>query len=103
MTAVIAYNALVAHGLILAAADTGRSVPRDLALAAADDLTDIGLGLPEMTAITQPMSEAGYLAGQMLITQTRQSQQTNTGTKAETTPDLQRIVLPTTLTIGDTC
>lgn len=100
VTAVVAYNALVAHGLILAASDAGQTVPHDLAVAAADDLTDIGLGLPAMTAITQPINEVGRLAGQMIIQETRRPHQTNTDAQI---PNFQRLVLPTTLVIGDTC
>lgn len=104
-TAVIAYNALVAHGLILAATDADRTVPGDLAVAAVDDLIDIGLGLPAMTAITQPMNEAGRAAGRMLIARASRVQGTTAEADAqgEAISDSHRIVLPTTLIIGDTC
>lgn len=101
-TAVIAYNALVAHGLILAATEAGRAVPHDLAVAAADDLTDIGLGLPNMTAITQPINTAGRLAGQMLFAHSRGRPQRNDEAVTESISGVQRIVLPTRLVLGDT-
>lgn len=98
--AVIAYNALVAHGLMLAAATVGTRVPEDLAVAAVDDLIDIGLGLPSLTAITQPMGEAGSRAGQMLVAQAARTRGTDPDSGA---PTPQRLVLPSTLIIGETC
>ncbi|WP_181274342.1 LacI family DNA-binding transcriptional regulator [Brevibacterium oceani] len=98
--AVIAYNALVAHGLMFAAATVGARVPDDLAVAAVDDLIDIGLGLPSLTAITQPMGEAGSRAGRMLVGQAARPSGTDPDTRART---IQHLVLPSTLVIGETC
>ncbi len=98
--AVIAYNALVAHGLMLAAATVGMRVPEDLAVAAVDDLVDIGLGLPSLTAITQPMGEAGRMASHMLVAQVARIRRSNPDSGAQTP---QRLVLPSTLIIGETC
>lgn len=100
VSAAIAYNALVAHGLMLAASTVGAKIPEDFAVAAADDLIDIGLGLPSLTAITQPIGEAGTMAGRMLIAQVGRVQTP----RIEPHPrSIQRLVLPSTLVIGDTC
>jgi len=100
VSAVIAYNALVAHGLMLAAAAVGVKVPEDLAVAAVDDLIDIGLGLPSLTAITQPLGEAGSNAGRMLVAQVARPHgiDSNAGTRTA-----QHLMLPSTLVIGETC
>ena len=67
VSAVIAYNALVAHGLMLAAVSEGLNVPRDLTVTAVDDLIDIGLSLPTVTAITQPMTEVGQKSAGIIL------------------------------------
>ena len=100
VSAVIAYNALVAHGLMLAAAAIGAKVPEDLAVVAVDDLIDIGLGLPALTAITQPMGEAGVWAWRMLVAQVAR---TRRGGPDIDTRTAQHLVLPSTLVIGETC
>jgi len=100
VSAVIAYNALVAHGLMLAAAAVGAKVPEDLAVAAVDDLIDIGLGLPSLTAITQPLGEIGSSAGRMLVARVAPPPRVDSDAGTRTA---QHLVLPSTLVIGETC
>lgn len=97
---VIAYNALVAHGLMLAAATVGARVPEDLAVAAVDNLIDTGLGLPSLTAITQPLGEAGSRAGQMLVAKIALPHGADSNAGSRTA---QHFILPSTLVIGETC
>lgn len=91
-TAVIAYNALVAHGLILAATADDVAIPDQLAVAAADDLIDVGLGLPTITAITQPLTHVGEKAGELVIAEIA------AGDRHEP----HRIAFPGVLTLGAT-
>lgn len=101
-TGVIAYNALVAHGLILEATHSGLSVPQDLAVSAADDLVEVGLGLPDITALTQPMTEVGRLAGQTLIARIANMSPPSPGPHAEVSVSngQRHIRLPAVLSPG---
>lgn len=106
VTAVIAYNAVVAHGLFLAAGEANCSVPLDLAIAAADDFVDVGLGLTTITALRQPLHEVGKSAGRTLVERATAAAKAHTqATQADSpsTVERQRLILPTALVLGDTC
>lgn len=103
-TAVIAYNALVGSGIVSAAVQAGVRVPDELAVVAVDDLVDLGLGLPAMTAIRQPMYQVGVTSAEMLVelaAASRRTQRTQSAEDAGATPAQHR-VLPTTLVTGAT-
>ncbi|MGD6748570.1 LacI family DNA-binding transcriptional regulator [Streptomyces sp. BH105] len=61
-TAVLAYNSYLALGLLHGLGATGRSVPGDISLAAADDLSTLGATTPPVTALDVPLREVGTLA-----------------------------------------
>lgn len=67
-TAVVAYNGLVAYGLLSALRASGHRVPDDVAIASADDLLDVGFGIPNITGIHQPLARAGREAAELLGT-----------------------------------
>ncbi|MGW2339605.1 LacI family DNA-binding transcriptional regulator [Streptomyces sp. NPDC001661] len=61
-TAVLAYNSYLALGLLHGLGTTGRRVPEDISLAAADDLSTLGATTPPVTALDVPLREVGTLA-----------------------------------------
>ncbi|WP_179426644.1 LacI family DNA-binding transcriptional regulator [Spelaeicoccus albus] len=65
-TAVVAYNGLVAYGLLSALGASGHQVPDDIAIASTDDLLDVGFGIPNITGIHQPLAQAGREATERL-------------------------------------
>ncbi|GAA2887208.1 substrate-binding domain-containing protein [Streptomyces mexicanus] len=62
VTAVLAYNSYLALGLLHGLTATGRPVPEDISLAAADDLGTLGGTTPPLTALDVPLEDAGALA-----------------------------------------
>lgn len=106
VSAVIAYNSVVAYGLLLAAGEANYSVPLDLAIAAADDVVDVGLGLITITALRQPLSEVGTSAGRALVGRAKAAVKAHDQATPEAglkTVEHQRLILPTSLILGDTC
>lgn len=67
VTAVVAYNSYLALGVLHGLTSAGRRVPRDVSLAAADDLTALGATEPAVTALGVPVEEAGALAVSRLL------------------------------------
>lgn len=65
-TAVVAYNGLVAYGLLSALRASGHRVPDDVAIASTDDLLDVGFGIPNITGVHQPLAQAGRDAAKLL-------------------------------------
>ncbi|MEB8342083.1 LacI family DNA-binding transcriptional regulator [Streptomyces endophyticus] len=61
-TAVLAYNSYLALGLLHGLGTTGRRVPEDISLAAADDLSTLGATTPPVTALDVPLQQVGRLA-----------------------------------------
>lgn len=106
VSAVIAYNSVVAYGLLLAAGEANYSVPLDLAIAAADDVVEVGLGLITITALRQPLYEVGISAGRALVERATAAVKSHTRSAQEAslkTDYRLRLTLPTTLALGDTC
>ena len=66
-TAIFALNDLMALGALLAAAEAGFSVPRDLAIAGYDDLEIAHFMNPPLTTIAQPKKEIGAQAVNLLV------------------------------------
>lgn len=66
VTAVLAYNDLVALGLLRACRDHRVDVPGDLSIVGFDDIFGADLSAPALTTIRSPMSDMGKRAAQML-------------------------------------
>lgn len=67
VTAVLAYNDLVAHGLLRAARTNGMSLPEDLSVVGFDDIFSAELAVPALTTLRSPLREIGTRAMQTLI------------------------------------
>ena len=73
VTAVFAANDVVAFGVVQAAAETGKLIPRDLSLVGFDNLEFSALIHPPLTTIHQPKHEIGQAAVEILLRQVRAS------------------------------
>lgn len=87
-TAVIAYNDLVAHGVLQAAHAQGLQIPDRFSLVGFDDIFSAALSTPALTTVKTPLRELGSLAMTILLDPERNR-----------TPSLQR--LPVELIIRD--
>jgi LacI family transcriptional regulator len=67
-TAVIAYNDLMAIGLLREAQKRGMSIPRDLSLIGFDDIFGSDFTTPPLTTIRMPLAEAGHRAVHAVLT-----------------------------------
>jgi LacI family transcriptional regulator len=67
VTAVIAYNDLLAMGLLAAGKDEGVPIPGRLSVVGFDDIFGAGLLTPALTTIRSPLSEVGHRAMSILI------------------------------------
>ncbi|NUW40448.1 LacI family DNA-binding transcriptional regulator [Nonomuraea rhodomycinica] len=66
-TGVLAYNDLVAIGLVEGLAERGVEVPRDVSVIGVDDIVAGRLGRPKLTTIAMPTAAAGRIAVDMLL------------------------------------
>ncbi len=66
-TAVVAFNDIVAVGVIRAARELGVSVPGDVSVVGFDDILLAGLVEPPLTTVRQPKRELGALALDLLL------------------------------------
>ncbi|WP_433438487.1 LacI family DNA-binding transcriptional regulator [Nonomuraea sp. CA-141351] len=66
-TGVLAYNDLVAIGLIEGLGDLGLSVPEDVSVVGIDDIVPGRLSRPKLTTVAMPTAAAGRLAVDLLI------------------------------------
>jgi LacI family transcriptional regulator len=89
-TALFTANNFMTLGAIKAIHDAGLEIPRDIALVGFDDLDWSTLGTTQLTAVSQPVSEMGNIAGQRIIARL----------KGEKTPPME-IRLKTTFIIRD--
>jgi LacI family transcriptional regulator len=90
-TAVLAYNDLVAIGLIEGLDELGIAVPSDISVVGIDDIGEARLTRPRLTTLAMPTIAAGRSAVDMLLQMAGDRQQ---GPPAQTT-------LPTTLIVRD--
>ncbi|WP_427894814.1 LacI family DNA-binding transcriptional regulator [Kribbella sp. GL6] len=67
-TAVVAYNDLVAIGLLARLHSRGISVPGDLSVVGVDDIAMSRMARPALTTVRLPKQEAGRLAVELLLT-----------------------------------
>lgn len=68
VTAVIAYNDLMAIGLLRAAQKRGMTIPDDLSIIGFDDIFGSDFTTPPLTTIGMPLAEAGHRAVQAVLT-----------------------------------
>lgn len=91
-TAIVAANDLMALGVLRAAADAGRQVPRDLAVVGYDDIELAAYTVPPLTTVAQPRREMGREAVRLLANRLA----------ARHLPP-QQALLPVTLTVRQSC
>lgn len=84
VTAVVAYNDLVAIGLCEAVAERGVLVPAQLSVAGFDNIPMAGMIRPSLTTVTMPLARAGALAVDVLLAQL-----------ADPEPKIRQIRVPT--------
>lgn len=88
VTGVLAYNDLVAHGVLLAARAEGLRMPDRFSLAGFDDIFSAELAVPALTTIRAPLDRIGAVAMEMLVDD-----------KRNRVPTL--VTLPTTLVVRE--
>lgn len=91
-TAIFASNDVSAFGVIEAAGKRGLRIPHDLSLLGFDDIPQAAQIYPALTTIRQPLAEMGRAAVQLLFTYI-----------SEPETAVQRIELPTTLVVRQSC
>ncbi|PRX49327.1 LacI family transcriptional regulator [Prauserella shujinwangii] len=67
VTAVIAYNDVVALGLLTRLAARGIEVPRDLSVVGIDDIAMSGMFSPALTTVSIPKAQSGRAAVELLL------------------------------------
>jgi len=67
VTAVLAYNDLVAHGLLRAAHSSGLQLPEAFSVIGFDDIFSAELAVPALTTLRSPLREIGTRAMETLI------------------------------------
>ncbi|WP_194904294.1 LacI family DNA-binding transcriptional regulator [Catenulispora rubra] len=90
-TACVAYNDLLAIGMLNRLRERGVRVPDELSVVGCDDIFGADFCNPPLTTLTAPIERAGGVAASMLLARL----------KATTTSALHTIVLPTHLTVRD--
>ena len=89
-TAVVAFNDLLAIGLMRAAEEAGVALPSELSVAGFDDIFGAELTVPSLTTVRTGLAEAGENAARLLIAAV--------GSRAEPAPP---IIVPTELVVRD--
>ncbi|WUJ68665.1 LacI family transcriptional regulator [Kribbella soli] len=84
-TAVVAYNDLVAIGLLARLHARGLAVPGDLSVVGVDDIAMSSMARPALTTVRLPKQEAGRIAVELLLTMLDdpESAATSAGTHGE--------------------
>jgi LacI family transcriptional regulator len=91
-TAIFASNDLSAFGVMEAIRQNGLRMPDDISVIGFDDIPQASIGFPKLTTVHQPLEQLGRQAVTMLL-----------NLLENPTPDSRRVVLPTQLTIRDSC
>lgn len=91
VTAVLAYNDLVAHGLLLASRKADIPVPGRLSVVGFDDIFSAELSVPALTTIHSPLHQIGTVAMTRLVT----------GAFPDAEHESERVALPTTLVVRE--
>jgi DNA-binding LacI/PurR family transcriptional regulator len=92
VTAVIAYNDLMALGVLSRLADRGVSVPDEISVVGFDNISMAGMSTPALTTVALPLEQAGRVAIELLLEQLAHP---GAGTHEESLP-AQLIVRPST-------
>jgi DNA-binding LacI/PurR family transcriptional regulator len=66
-TGVVAYNDLVALGIISRLTNRGRRVPEDISVVGFDDIPMAEMSLPALTTVAMPVAAAGRMAVELLL------------------------------------
>jgi LacI family transcriptional regulator len=66
-TAIVAFNDLMALGVLAAAHDADRSVPRDLSIVGSDDIPSAAMAWPPLTSVAAPLDDLGRSAVRALL------------------------------------
>jgi LacI family transcriptional regulator len=91
LTAVVAYNDLVAIGLMRGLAAAGVRVPRDVSVVGFDDIFGAELCSPALTTVAAPLSALGRYAVETLLT----------GMASRTPPQVRPALLPAELVVRE--
>lgn len=90
-SAVIAFNDLMAIGLLRAAAERGIAVPGQLSMAGFDDIFGSDLTTPALTTVRTPLADAGERAVRYLLARV--------ASRGESAPIVDEALLPTELIV----
>ncbi len=69
VTSVIAYNDLMALGIVSRLADRGISVPDEMSVVGFDDIPMAGMATPHLTTVALPKEQSGRVAIELLLEQ----------------------------------
>jgi DNA-binding LacI/PurR family transcriptional regulator len=72
VTAVVAFNDLMALGVLSRLADRGIGVPHEISVAGFDNILMAGLATPKLTTVALPLEQAGRVAIELLLEQLAQ-------------------------------
>jgi DNA-binding LacI/PurR family transcriptional regulator len=92
VTAVFARNDTLALGVMRAAREAGRSIPCDLSVIGYNDTLLAHCADPGLTSVRTPIARAGEIAVEQVVR-----------ALAERDADFPEVVLPTTLTVRESC
>lgn len=66
-TGVVAFNDLMALGVLAAAGNAGIAVPSDISIVGSDDVQVASMSWPQLTSVASPLDSVGRLAVQLLL------------------------------------
>ena len=72
MTAVVAFNDLMALGVLSRLADRGIGVPDEISVVGFDNILMAGMATPQLTTVALPLEQAGRVAIELLLEQLAQ-------------------------------
>jgi LacI family transcriptional regulator len=93
ITAVFAYNDLMAIGAIAALRGAGRSVPDDVSVIGFDDIPQAQTTVPALTTVAQPIAQLGRVSARLLLDRLASGEGW----------EPSRVLLPTTLIERESC
>lgn len=102
-TAVFACSDLMAYGVLAAAEECGLHIPGDVALVGFDDNPSSAHMRPALTTVRQPFSEMGLRAIELLLGMIERSRFTHQKRSDQIIQETERIQLPTSLVIRESC
>ena len=93
LTAIFAYNDLMAIGAVAVLRQAGLRVPEDISVIGFDDIPQAATTVPAITTVAQPTSELGNVSARLLLNRLT--------SVADWEPS--RVLLPTTLVVRESC